>query len=100
MHLKYNKYIELIKKIILKKLDKSENVKIIFFGSRASGQNITQGSDVDVAIEGDFRETDFIALKEELEEAPIPYEVDLINLNVAEDNFKEKIYKEGIFWKN
>jgi len=37
--------------------------------------------------------------KEELEEAPIPYEVDIVNLNTADEKFKKKVYNEGIFWK-
>ncbi len=95
-----NKYIEQIKKIILNKLGKYSDLKIIFFGSRAKAKNVSQASDVDIAIEGVFNEKDLIDLKESLEESNIPYEVDIINLNIADKFFKEKIYKEGIFWKN
>ena len=94
-----DKYLESIKNIVLKNF-KDSNVKIIFFGSRARNERATQGSDVDIAIEGEFREIDFINLKEELEESTVPYEVDLINLNIADKKFREEVFKKGIFWKN
>ena len=94
-----DKYLESIKDIVLKNF-KDSNVKIIFFGSRAVNKKVTRASDVDIGIEGEFKEIDFINLKEELEESPIPYEVDLINLNFADEKFKEEIFKKGIFWKN
>ena len=50
-----DKYLESIKNIVLKNF-KDSNVKIIFFGSRARNERATQGSDVDIAIEGEFRE--------------------------------------------
>jgi len=94
-----DKYIERIKKITLEQFEKFENVKIIFFGSRAYGKNVHTGSDVDIALEGCFDDTAIINLKEELEESTIPYEVDVINLNIADEEFKDKIYKKGIYWK-
>ena len=97
--MKKDKYIEIIKKIVLNKMAKYKDVKVIFFGSRAKGEKILRSSDVDIAIDGDFKKIDLINLKEELEEAPIPYEVDIVNLNTADEIFKQKVYKEGIFWK-
>ena len=94
-----DKYIDRIKNIILKRLGKYPEVKVIFFGSRAKGKKIFKSSDVDIALEGNFKEIDVSYLKDELKEAPIPYEVDIVNLNSADEKFKKKVYKEGIFWK-
>ena len=94
-----DRYIEAIKRIVLKRFKKYPDVKIIFFGSRAKNKKIFKSSDVDIAIEGNFKDLDISILKEELEEAPIPYEVDIVNLNIADKKFKEKVYQEGILWK-
>ncbi|CCQ93685.1 conserved hypothetical protein [[Clostridium] ultunense Esp] len=38
-------------------------------------------------------------LRERIEESPIPYRVDLVDLSKAEDSFREKVMKEGISWE-
>jgi len=95
-----NKYIEQIKRIVLKEVE-NQPIRVIFFGSRAVGE-YTVGSDVDIALDGKeaIDHTLIIRLKEKLEESTIPYKVDIIDLSLVTDTFRKQVLKTGTVWKN
>ncbi|MDO5423029.1 MAG: nucleotidyltransferase domain-containing protein [Eubacteriales bacterium] len=53
--------------------------RVVLFGSRAKGTALER-SDIDLAVSG---ATDFEALREEIEEIPTLYTVDLVDLDVC-----------------
>ncbi len=95
-----NKYIEQLKQMIIDFLQ-DEPIKIILYGSRARGDN-NPGSDVDIALSSDGRIDKLLLsnLREMLEESTIPYKVDIVDLAVVSDRFKNEILKDAIIWKD
>jgi len=93
-----NKYLAKVRQIILTKLE-NYNVQVYLFGSRARGDaQIT--SDVDVAIlPNEPLPIGLLSdLRESLFESNIPYQVDLVDLSSSDENFKQRVLKEGIIW--
>jgi len=80
---------------------KQDDVRIILFGSRARCDNHI-ASDVDIGVipKGEFDKTKLVLLREKLENINIPYKVELINLNEVSPDFKNRVIKEGLVWKN
>ena len=74
-------------------------VRVYFFGSRSRGR-ASPSSDIDVAILPlELLPTGVLsAIRETLEESSIPYQVDLVNLSVADPGFKKRVIEEGIVW--
>lgn len=94
----YERSLSLLKEILSKLISK-EGVTVYLFGSRAKGE-FKKGSDIDIAIEGADRKA-IILLREALEEANIPYKVDLLDLTEVSEDFKESILKEAkVLWKS
>ena len=84
--------LEIIKKIILKKIDCEA---ILLFGSYVRGtQNIE--SDIDIAIKPkeEISKKEIFYLVQEIEEA-IKIEVDLVNLDTIGDGFRYEILMSG-----
>ena len=80
---------------------KQDNVKIILFGSRDRCDNhITSDVDIGVIPKGKFDKTKLVLLREELENINIPYKIELVNLNEVSPDFKNRVIKEGLVWKN
>ncbi|MFP4165446.1 MAG: type VII toxin-antitoxin system MntA family adenylyltransferase antitoxin [Chitinispirillaceae bacterium] len=73
---------------------------VYLFGSRARG-DCRVASDIDLAVETDYPAAKSInALKNELIESTIPYEVDVVDLQNADDSLKRKVLIEGVVvWK-
>lgn len=76
-------------------------VKVWLFGSHAKG-NSRRYSDIDIAIlPGESLPGSFISdLKEKIEQSTIPYSVDLVDLSQVNEEFRQKVLKEGIIWKD
>ncbi|QJA05356.1 nucleotidyltransferase domain-containing protein [Thermosulfurimonas marina] len=74
-------------------------VRIYLFGSRARGDS-TETSDVDLALEGPPEEVRrlLVELSEICEESCLPQKVDLVDLNLVEESFRQRVRKEGILW--
>lgn len=72
---------------------------VYLFGSWARREE-KRSSDIDVGIlpRGEIPRGVWAMLRERIEESPIPYRVDLVDLSKAEDSFREKVMKEGISW--
>ncbi len=79
---------------IVEELKKSEPKSIILFGSRARG-DFSKYSDIDIAVDLDLSFREKRKLKEKIEAISGLYSVDLVFLDEAQDNLKEKILKEG-----
>ncbi len=84
-----------IKEIIGKHIDLNQ-YQIFFFGSRVTGRG-SERSDIDIGIEG-VREVPAIAfmdIKEELEQLPILYKIDVVDFKNLSGEFY-KVAKEKI----
>lgn len=92
------KYKDLFLQIITKH---TPDCKVYLFGSRAKGTS-AESSDVDLAIDcGDEISPKIMGLiKEDIEESTIPYFVDVVDFNVADEELKKQIIKHGILWKS
>ena len=94
-----NQYVERIRDIVLRCMAQ-EKVNIYLFGSWGRG-TARHSSDVDVAIEplaGDIS-AQISALRDELEESTIPYNVDIVDMTRAAEALCEEIRREGVLWK-
>lgn len=89
-----------VKEILCTELSGQE-ARAYLFGSWARGEE-KRSSDMDVAIE--FERDDPLnqrvlsALRHTLSESTIPYKVDIVDLNNADDTIVNKVRKEGILW--
>ena len=79
---------------------KSDEVKIVLFGSRARKDSHTS-SDVDIGIipYGRFDEKRITLFREKLEDSNIPYGVDVVNLSEVSEELREQALKEAVLWK-
>ena len=90
------KYQDLINNIVIQRLD---NFRLILFGSRVRKDH-NFCSDIDLAIDylgNNNKKLDFnlACIREDFEESIIPYEIDLVNLNRVDQEFKNSILNEG-----
>ncbi len=93
-----NPYLQQLKQLILNYIA-DKPVQIFLYGSRARN-TARKTSDVDIALlSKDKLPEGFITnLREIIEESTIPYQVDIIDLNQVDDNFRQKILKEAKLW--
>ncbi len=97
---KYEEKYERILREELTRLCRGKSCKILF-GSRAM-DNIKKGSDFDIGIQGiDEREFEAVSIKfyAFLDESIVPYEVDLINFDTVNSDFKNQASKYTKVWK-
>ncbi|MDY7036482.1 MAG: nucleotidyltransferase domain-containing protein [Thermodesulfobacteriota bacterium] len=92
--------LEEARKIILKGL-KGYRVKVLLFGSRATGQS-SRTSDIDVAIypREPLPHGLLSTIRQELAESKIPYSVDLVDMSQLGPAWLERIQMDGILWKD
>ena len=92
--------LEEAKKIILQGL-KGYRVKVLLFGSRATGQ-ASRTSDIDVAVfpREPLPPGVLSTIRQELEDSKIPYSVDLVDMSQLGSAWLENIQRDGILWKN
>lgn len=70
------KTIEQLKNVFTKK----ENIdRAIVFGSRAKG-NYKNGSDIDIALDGDLSYSDWVQSMKHVDDLNLPYKIDLVLL--------------------
>ncbi|MCK4799326.1 MAG: nucleotidyltransferase domain-containing protein [Spirochaetes bacterium] len=95
-----DRYFIQIKDIILKYFD-TNTIKIILFGSRARGTNLSN-SDYDICIKciKKDRTIKIALINEDLENSNIPYKIDIIDFYNVSKELKENILGEGILWKD
>jgi predicted nucleotidyltransferase len=70
------------------------------FGSCARGEP-RQHSDIDIAIlpRGALPVGFFAELQADIEESPIPYDVDLVDLRYADPALLDEVRREGVQWQ-
>lgn len=89
-----DKIIKQIKEIVSRHFD--GGVRFFIFGSSVTEEKF---NDIDLGIiNGNVDRNKLEKLKEELEESLIPYKIDVINFNDAEQKFRDKILREKIIW--
>jgi len=98
-HKKKQNHIDTTKKIILKYLNHID-CQIFLFGSQLK-KTIKRPVDIDIAIMPlkKFPVGLLSEIREALEESTIPYNVDLIDLSLADSQFIEQVKRTGIQWK-
>ena|SRR5487761_894908 len=71
------------------------------FGSCARGE-VFQHSDIDIAIlpRDELPSAFFAELAADIEESPIPYDVDLVDLRTADPALVEEVQREGVKWRD
>jgi predicted nucleotidyltransferase len=93
-----DKYINKARDIVLDFIDK-DTVTVFLFGSRTD-ENFSYGSDIDIGFLSSNKLDDklFIKINEALEKSIIPYHIDLVDFNSANNNFKEIALKKIEIW--
>lgn len=92
------KYLEQVRQIVLNTLGDAK-VQVFLFGSRARGEART-GSDVDVGLLGEqpVPPATLAKIREALELSHVPYEVDVVDLRCAEEDFVRTALQEAVPW--
>lgn len=78
-----------------------QSVKIYLFGSRARGTN-TPGADIDLAVDcGKKLEIGVRSkIQDLLRDVNVPFFVDIVDMNTADENILSEIKKDGVVWKS
>lgn len=90
--------LDLAKQIVLSRLA-GYSAKVYLFGSQATG-HADRVSDIDIAILPlqPISPWVFAEIREALEESPILYPVDVVDLSETDLRFRQRVFKEGILW--
>lgn len=75
---------------------KGTNTKVYLFGSWARRQE-RRSSDIDLAIKHDGK-LSLSELRTIIAESNVPYNVDVVDLDLAGERIISKVRKEGILW--
>jgi uncharacterized protein len=88
-----------LRRIVLDALGEHQ-VAVWLFGSCARG-DVRQHSDIDIAIlpRDDLPSGFFAELAADIEESPIPYDVDLVDLRRADPALVDEVRREGVKWR-
>ena len=95
------KYLDTARNIVLKHLD-TQRFHVFLFGSRAR-ETYAARTDIDIGIFGDAALADcdraaWNAIQDDLEEAWIPYNIDLIDFFTVSNEFKTTALQNYILW--
>ena len=91
--------VEELRRMVLEALG-GHDAGVWLFGSCARG-DVRQHSDIDIAVlprddlPGDF----FAELAADIEESPIPFDVDLVDLRNADPALVDEVRREGVKWR-
>lgn len=88
-----NKYLEQIKIIFNDFL--SSGKKCFLFGSSLEKDHF---GDVDIAVVGGISIKEIDELKTKFKNSSLPYKIDIVNLDEADEDFKENILNNKILW--
>jgi len=91
--------IEELRRMVLHALS-DHDAAVWLFGSCVRGTP-RQHSDIDIAIlpRGELPSAVLAELAADIEESPIPYDVDLVDLRHAEPALVEEVRREGVKWR-
>lgn len=89
-----------VRQIVLEGLG-SLRARVWLFGSRASAEG-GRGSDIDVAILPLEPVPDglLVRVREALDESPVLYPVDLVDLSAADPALRDHVEREGVVWRS
>ena len=95
-----NPDIQVVRQIVLDGL-RNHAAKVYLFGSQAKGV-ARKTSDIDVAIwpEQSLPAGLLSDIRQDLENSDILFNVDLVDLSNVDDDFRQKVIKEGILWSD
>lgn len=95
-----NPYVQQARQIVEKHLA-GHAAHAYLFGSRAKGTE-SRHSDIDIGILplATMKSTVLPELREAFEESTIPYTVDIVDLSLTDQHFRQKVLSEGILWKD
>lgn len=95
-HLRH--YVTRVRDIVMAGL-RGHQVQVYLFGSAATGQ-AGPGSDIDVAVLPleSLPPGLLSAIREQLEESTVPYNIDLVDLSRTDPHLRERVQKEGVLW--
>ncbi len=90
--------LEFVRKTVLEHL-RGYRARVYLFGSQATGKAY-RFSDIDVAILPlqPLPVSLFSNIREALEESNVVRSVDIVNLEEADEAFRQRVLKEGILW--
>ena len=91
--------LDLVRDLVLDHL-RDEDVAVYLFGSRARG-TAHRGSDIDVGVmpRASISRGCLASLRERLEELPVPYRVELVDLSEASAALSDSALEEAITWR-
>ncbi|MCW7752399.1 nucleotidyltransferase domain-containing protein [Desulfobotulus sp. H1] len=92
------KYMNLLKNIILSRINRKE-VMVFLFGSRVSGRHGSR-ADVDIGFlsHGKLPASLLHGIRNAIEDSIIPLEVDLVDFTRTDTHFKNEAMKEIMIW--
>jgi len=91
--------IDELRRMVLDAIGKHD-AAVWLFGSCARG-DVRQHSDIDIAVlpRDDLPSGFFAELAADIEESPIPYDVDLVDLRHADPALVDEVRREGVKWR-
>jgi uncharacterized protein len=91
--------LELVRALVLAHV-RREDVAVYLFGSRARG-DARAGSDIDIGLlpRGALERGCLADLRERLEDLPIPYRVDVVDLTETSEVFRRRALEEATTWR-
>ena len=93
-----DKYLDLVKKIVLENIPK-EKFNVFLFGSRTKKYH-RSGADIDIGVKGTEPVNPKIiyTIKDIIEESIIPFKVDIIDFYKVSEDFKKEALKDIKIW--
>jgi predicted nucleotidyltransferase len=93
------KALEELRQLVLEALG-NRDAEVWLFGSCARNE-VRPHSDIDIGIlpQDNLPSTFFAVLSADIEESPIPYDVDLVDLRYADPALLEEVRREGVKWR-
>jgi predicted nucleotidyltransferase len=67
------------------------------FGSRATGKHVKRFSDLDLAVPGRLTWEERTALSEAFDESLLSFKVDVVELDLVDADFKQRIEKDFVY---
>jgi hypothetical protein len=97
----YRESLEILRKL-LDDVIKEKGITVYLFGSRAKG-SATAVSDIDIGIVAPNRDISKLLafLREKIENSNIPYKIDIVDLSLVSEKFKQKaLERVEVLWKS
>ncbi len=88
------KYLQQLKKQINEFVGDRE-IKVFLFGSSLKKDHF---GDIDIGLIGEFKPNEPMRLKEKIEASTLPYFIDVVDFNNADNDFKENILNNKVIW--